>query len=62
MRVPVLAVDMIQRLIEFMDLDIAYVRAEAVNVMKDLIRLYPDMRGHFFPYLPRCLKQYVSRQ
>lgn len=57
MRVPVLAVDMIQRLIELMDLDIAYVRAEAVNVMKDLIRLYPDMRGHFFPYLPRCLKQ-----
>ena len=33
-----------EKLIEFLDLEVAYVRAEALLVLKDLLRKYPDRR------------------
>jgi hypothetical protein len=44
-RLPSAAQFVIEKLIEFLDMDINNVRAETLLVMKDLLRKYPDRRG-----------------
>lgn len=57
MRVTVVSVDMTQRLVELVNLDMPYVRAEAVKVLGNVIRIFPDMRAHVLPFMSRSLKR-----
>jgi len=43
-------------LVEFLELDVAYVKAEALLVAKDVLRRYPERRGDVLPSLARYLK------
>mmetsp|Transcript_26734 Transcript_26734/g.33423 ORF Transcript_26734/g.33423 Transcript_26734/m.33423 type:complete len:799 (-) Transcript_26734:407-2803(-) len=51
------AASIIEKLIEFLELDIDYVRSQTVLVMKDLLRKYPERRVDILPHLQRCLKR-----
>lgn len=46
-----------EKLVELLDLDIDYVRAEALLVLKDLLRRYPERHASVLPILPRCLQE-----
>ncbi|KAH8051751.1 hypothetical protein JL722_10581 [Aureococcus anophagefferens] len=43
-------------LVEFLELDVAYVKAEALLVARDVLRRYPERRGDVLPSLARYLK------
>jgi AP-4 complex subunit beta-1 len=57
MRVPSVAVDMAQTLIDLVDLDMPYVRTEAVKNLANLIRVYPDAKAYVLPSLSRCFRR-----
>jgi len=46
-----------EKLIEFLELNIDYVRSQTVLVMKDLLRKYPERRMDVLPHLSRCLRK-----
>ena len=45
-----------EKLIEFLDLEVSYVRAEALLVLKNLLRKYPERRQGVVDVLPRLLR------
>ena len=49
--------EMTQRLAELLDLDMAYVRSEAMQVLGRVVRTYPSMRVHVMPNITRYLKK-----
>jgi len=49
--------DMTQRLVELVDLDVPYVKSEAIKVLGNVIKIYPSMRVHVLPSLSRYLKK-----
>ena len=57
MRVPSVASEMVQVLIELVDLDMPYVRAEATKNIANLIRVYPDAKTFVLPSLSRCFRR-----
>ena len=54
--VPKSADPVYEKLIELLDLEIEYVRAETVLALKDLLRKYPERRGPVLPTLARLLR------
>ncbi|GBG33090.1 AP-1 complex subunit beta-1 [Hondaea fermentalgiana] len=55
--IPAGADGIINQLLEFIsNIDLDTVRTEAVNVIKDLLRKYPDRSADVLPALPRCLR------
>ena len=57
MRVPSVATDMTVQIVELVDLDISYVRSEAVVNMASIVRVFPDMKAVIVPCLSRCLRR-----
>jgi vesicle coat complex subunit len=48
--------DLTIRIIELIDLDMAYVRCEALKVLGNVVRVFPALRAHLLPNLPRYLR------
>eukprot|EP00591_Stephanopyxis_turris_P011481 CAMPEP_0195531852 /NCGR_PEP_ID=MMETSP0794_2-20130614/36507_1 /TAXON_ID=515487 /ORGANISM="Stephanopyxis turris, Strain CCMP 815" /LENGTH=843 /DNA_ID=CAMNT_0040663807 /DNA_START=252 /DNA_END=2783 /DNA_ORIENTATION=- len=46
----------VHKLVEFLDLDIGHVSAEAANALKDVIRKHPSLRNIMAPPLTRALR------
>ena len=46
-----------EKLVEFLDLDVDYVQAEAVLVLMNLLRKYPERRGPMLDRTQRCLRE-----
>jgi AP-4 complex subunit beta-1 len=44
------------KIIELIDLDMAYVRSEALKVLGSVVRVFPALRAHLLPNLPRYLR------
>ena len=44
------------KIIELIDLDMAYVRSEALKVLGNVVRVFPALRAHLLPNLPRYLR------
>ncbi len=57
MRVPSVATDMTVQIVELVDLDISYVRSEAIVNMASIVRVFPDMKAVIVPCLSRCLRR-----
>lgn len=57
MKLPAGADGIINQLLEFLSMEIDYVRSGVVCVVKDLLRKYPDRAGDVLPALPRCLRR-----
>ena len=59
MRIPSVAVEMTQTLVDLIDLDMAYVRAEAVIILASVVRVSgaKEVRGLVFPALAKCLRK-----
>jgi len=47
----------INQLLNFMNMDVEYVRTQVVIVIKNLLRKYPDRAPDVIPALPRCLRR-----
>jgi len=47
----------INQLLNFMSMDVEYVRTQVVIVIKDLLRKYPDRARDVLPALPRCMRR-----
>ncbi len=56
-KIPAGADGIINQLLEFINMDVDYVRAQVVIVIKDLLRKYPDRAADVLPALPRCLRR-----
>lgn len=56
-RVPAAAEPVVESLLELIEMDAEYVRAETVVVMQDLLRSYPERAASVIPSLHRCLKR-----
>lgn len=56
-RVPASAEPVVESLLELIEMEAEYVRAETVVVMQDLLRKYPDRAPSVIPSLHRCLKR-----
>ena len=48
---------MTQKLIEMIDLDMAYVRSESLKVLGNIVRVFPSLRAHLLPNLSRYLRK-----
>ena len=46
----------LEKLVEFLELGVDYVVAEALLVLKDVLRVHPHRRAALLPHLPRCLR------
>lgn len=57
LRVSDVSGEMTQRIVELVDLDMAYVRSEALIVLGNVVRIYPSMRIHILPFISRYLKK-----
>lgn len=57
LRVSDVSSEMTQRIVELVDLDMAYVRSEALIVLGNVVRIYPSMRIHILPFISRYLKK-----
>jgi len=57
LRVELVATDMTQALIDLIDLDMPYVRSEAVIVLANVLRVYSSVGSLVFPYLSKCLRK-----
>lgn len=55
-KLPAAVDEAIEQLLGFLDLNIDYVSAEAVIVVKDLLRAYPDRYEEVLPAMQKCLK------
>jgi vesicle coat complex subunit len=56
-RVPSAAEAVAESLLELIEMEAEYVRAETVVVMQDVLRKYPDRAPSVIPSLHRCLKR-----
>ncbi len=56
-RLPSVAGLVLERLVEFLDLDMNSIRPETILVMKDLLRRYPERKTEVLPFLQRCLRR-----
>lgn len=56
-RVPLACETVLESLVEALEVDAEYVRAETVIVMQDILRKYPDRAIAVIPSLHRCLKR-----
>ena len=56
-RVSEVSGEMTQRLVELVDLDMPYVRNEAMRVLGQVVQTYPSMRAHVLPNVSRYLKK-----
>lgn len=52
-----LVLQVAESLLELIEMEAEYVRAETVVVMQDLLRKYPDRAPSVIPSLHRCLKR-----
>lgn len=50
------ASDLTIRIIEFIDLDMAYVRSESLKVLGNILRVFPELRQHLLPNLSRYIR------
>jgi AP-4 complex subunit beta-1 len=57
MRVQSASASMTSRLVELIDLDIPYVRSEAIKNLSNIVRIFPDMKSLVVPSLSRCLRR-----
>lgn len=57
MRVPTSTADMTNQLVALMDLDMPYVRNEAMKNIANVLRVYPDGKSYIIPYISRCLRR-----
>lgn len=57
MRVASISQEITQTLMELVDLDIPYVRAEAVKNLSNVVRIFPAVRIHVLPLLAKCLRR-----
>lgn len=57
MRITSVAVEMAQTLIDLIDLDMAYVRAEAVIILASVMRVAVSVSPLVFPSLSKCLRK-----
>ena len=55
-KLPATSSTVFERFIEFLEIDVESVRGETIEVMKDLLRRYPNRRQDIMPSLNRCLK------
>jgi AP-4 complex subunit beta-1 len=56
LRVSEVSSEMTQRVVELVDLDMSYVRSEALIVLGNVVRIFPSMRIHILPFISRYLK------
>jgi vesicle coat complex subunit len=56
-RIPTGASNIIDTLIEFLDMDIDWVRSQTITVLKNLLRLYPEHNHDVMPHLKTCLRR-----
>jgi len=56
-KIPGGADGIINQLLEFLTMEVDYVRAQVVIVIKDLLRKYPDRSADVLPALPRCMRK-----
>eukprot|EP00511_Aplanochytrium_stocchinoi_P005864 CAMPEP_0204838942 /NCGR_PEP_ID=MMETSP1346-20131115/32541_1 /ASSEMBLY_ACC=CAM_ASM_000771 /TAXON_ID=215587 /ORGANISM="Aplanochytrium stocchinoi, Strain GSBS06" /LENGTH=386 /DNA_ID=CAMNT_0051975317 /DNA_START=172 /DNA_END=1329 /DNA_ORIENTATION=- len=56
-KIPAGADGIINQLLDFINMEIDYVRSGVVCVIKDLLRKYPDRAADVLPALPRCLRK-----
>jgi vesicle coat complex subunit len=56
-RLPSAAGMVLERLVEFLDIEMNSVRPETILVMKDLLRRYPERKTEVLPSLQRCLRR-----
>lgn len=57
MRLSAVSPEITQTLMELVDLDIPYVRAEAVKTLGNVVRVFPAVRVHVLPLLAKCLRR-----
>jgi len=55
--VETVAIEMTQTLVDLIDLDMSYVRSEAVIVLANLLRVYTSVGPLVFPSLSKCLRK-----
>lgn len=53
---PDMSNEMVVRIVELIDLDMQYVRVEAIKTIGKVLRVLPDMRVHVIPSMSRYLK------
>jgi vesicle coat complex subunit len=56
-RVASVAAEVAQQLVDLVDLDVAYVRTEAVKGLVDVLRVFPSVKGHVIPFIPRLMRR-----
>jgi AP-4 complex subunit beta-1 len=56
-QIPNVSADMTQRLTEIVDLDVPYVREEAIKTLVIVLRTFPPLRLHVIPSLSRYLRR-----
>jgi AP-4 complex subunit beta-1 len=57
MRNPAVAADMTSHIVELVDLDISYVRSEAIINLAGMARVFPAVKSLIVPCLSRCLRR-----
>jgi len=57
MRNPTVAADMTSHIVELVDLDISYVRSEAIINLAGMARVFPAVKDLIVPCLSRCLRR-----
>lgn len=57
MRVASVSPELTQTLLDLVDLDIHYVRAQAVKILSSVIRVFPAVRVHMLPVISKCLRR-----
>ena len=57
MRVAGVSDEITQTLVELVDFDIPYVRAQAVKNLSNIVRVFPAVRVHILPVIAKCLRK-----
>lgn len=57
MKIEAVSVEMAQTMIDLINMDSPYVRAEAAKVLVDIIRINPIISGLVLPFVPSCIKR-----
>jgi AP-4 complex subunit beta-1 len=53
---PDMSNEIVSRIVELIDLDMGYVRVEAIKATGKVLRVFPEMRAHIIPSISRYLK------
>ena len=59
-RIPAVAQEMTQTIVELVDMDSVYVRSQAAIVLADIVRIHPAAVQLVLPHLCRCIQFFVS--